>query len=147
MTARLIEASKACPCLPGTGTQSGSKGSKRLNSKEQIGTRTKKRNKSGKKKGEMHVNVNNKVKKLGRYMEKRKALTGIKTKRKINSKVNSARQKCSSLATIFWNRASAKERTETENKREQIKSIQGTPSSASKDTPREKFWELVGGWL
>jgi len=23
--------------------------------------------------------------------------------------------------------------------------IQGTPSSASKDTPREKFWELVGG--
>ena len=54
-------------------------------------------------------------------MEKRKALTGIKTKRKINSKVNSARQKCSSLATILWNRASAKERTETENKREQIK--------------------------
>ena len=25
--------------------------------------------------------------------------------------------------------------------------IQGTPSSASKDTPREKNWELVGGWL
>ena len=24
--------------------------------------------------------------------------------------------------------------------------IQGTPSSASKDTPREKFWELVGGF-
>ena len=47
-----------------------------------------------------------------------------KTKRKINSKVNSARQKCSSLATILWNRASAKERTETENKREQIKSHQ-----------------------
>ena len=77
----------------------GSKGSKRLNSKEQTGTRTKKRNKSGKKKEKIYVNVNNKIKKLGRYMEKRKALTGIKTKRKINSKVNSARQKCSSLAT------------------------------------------------
>ena len=99
----------------------GSKGSKRLNSKEQIGTRTKKRNKSGKKKGKFYVNVNNKIKKLGRYMEKRKALTGIKTKQKINSKVNSARQKCSSLATILWSRASAKERTETENKREQTK--------------------------
>jgi len=23
--------------------------------------------------------------------------------------------------------------------------IQGTPSSASKDTPREKFWDVVGG--
>ena len=79
----------------------GSKGSKRLNSKEQIGTRTKKRNKSGKMKEKIYVNVNNKIKKLGRYMEKRKALSGIKTKRKINSKVNSARQKCSSLAT-YW---------------------------------------------
>ena len=77
----------------------GSKGSKRLNSEGQFGTRTKKRNKSGKKKEKIYVNVNNKIKKLGRYMEKRKALTGIKTKRKINSKVNSARQKCSSLAT------------------------------------------------
>ena len=60
----------------------GSKGSKRLNSKEQIGTRTKKRNKSGKKKGKIYVNVNSKVKKLGRYMEKRKALTGIKNEAK-----------------------------------------------------------------
>ena len=42
----------------------GSKGSKRLNSKEKIGTRTKTRNKSGKKKGKIYVNVNNKVKKL-----------------------------------------------------------------------------------
>ena len=83
-----------------------------------------KRNKSGKKKGKIYVNVNNKAKKLERYMEKRKALTGSKTKRKINRKVNSARQKCSSLATILWNRASAKERTETENKREQIRSHQ-----------------------
>ena len=54
----------------------GSKGSKRLKSKEQIGTRTKKRNKSGKKKGKMYVNVNNKVKKLGRYMEKKKSTHG-----------------------------------------------------------------------
>ena len=60
----------------------GSKGSKRLNSEEQIGTRTraKKRNKSGKKKEKIYVNVNNKIKKLGRYMEKRKALTGFKTR-------------------------------------------------------------------
>ena len=43
----------------------GSKGSKRLNSEEQIGTRTKKRNKSGKKKREkIYVKVKNKVKKL-----------------------------------------------------------------------------------
>ena len=53
-----LEASKACPCLP------GSKGSKRLNSEEQIGTRTKKRNKSGKKKRKIYVKVKNKVKRL-----------------------------------------------------------------------------------
>ena len=61
----------------------GSKGSKRLNSEEQIGTRTKKRNKSGKKKREkIYVKVKNKVKKLRRYIEKRKALTGIKNEAK-----------------------------------------------------------------
>ena len=54
----------------------GSKGSKRLNSEEQIGTRTKKRNKSGKKKEKFYVNVNNKIKKLGRYMEKKKSTHG-----------------------------------------------------------------------
>ena len=42
----------------------GSKGSKWLNSEEQIGTRTKKRNKSGKKKRKIYVKVKNKVKRL-----------------------------------------------------------------------------------
>ena len=51
----LIEASEGLPLF------AGSKDSNRLNSKEQIGTRTKKRNKSGKKKGKIYVNVNNKV--------------------------------------------------------------------------------------
>jgi hypothetical protein len=45
----------------------GSKGSKRLNSKEQIGTRTKKigkGTKAGRRKEKFYVNVKNKVKKL-----------------------------------------------------------------------------------
>ena len=45
------------------------------------------------------------------HIEKRKALTGSKTKQKINSKVNSARQKCSSLAP-YCGIALAKERKE-----------------------------------
>ena len=58
--------------------------------------------KAGRRKRKIYVKVKNKVKRLGRYIEKKKSTHGIQnTKRKINSKINSARQKCSSLAT-YW---------------------------------------------
>ena len=50
----------------------GSKASKRLNSEEQFGTRTKKRNINVKKKGRIYVNVKNKERKPERYMLKGK---------------------------------------------------------------------------